>query len=206
MTRSISRQSPDCSPSRPAPLPAREMSVQGNPPVTSSTAPACSRTDSAVTSLTSSHLGTAGQCFARTARHQESHSACPAIVHPARSRPRSCRPIPENRDSARGRLTAAPPQPHTRAAGATPPPRRRAQPAGRPRSGRASFFEISTPGKPGQEGGGPGRSRTLTARIWSPRGRRGSDPQGKNWWTGRDSNPRPPACKAGALPAELRGA
>lgn len=99
--RSISRQSPDCSPSSPAPLPAREMSVQGNPPVMRSTAPARSRTDSAVTSRTSSHRGTPGQCCARTAEHHGSFSTCPAIPHPARSRPRSWRPMPEKRERSR---------------------------------------------------------------------------------------------------------
>jgi hypothetical protein len=29
------------------------------------------------------------------------------------------------------------------------------------------------------------------------------DSIGKDWWTWGDSNPRPPACKAGALPTEL---
>ena len=30
------------------------------------------------------------------------------------------------------------------------------------------------------------------------------DEQGRRWWSRPDSNRRPPACKAGALPAELR--
>src|SRR6516164_2886852 len=43
-------------------------------------------------------LGTSGQCFASTFRHHGSISTCPAIVIPARSRPRSSPPMPVNSD------------------------------------------------------------------------------------------------------------
>jgi hypothetical protein len=44
--------------------------------------------------------------------------------------------------------------------------------------------------------------RTCARRL---SGRRGSivDHPAVEWWTERDSNPRPPPCKGGALPAEL---
>ncbi len=48
------------------------------------------------------------------------------------------------------------------------------------------------------------RFELATFRVWTERSNQLSYPAVKKWWTLSGSNRRPPACKAGALPAELR--
>lgn len=48
------------------------------------------------------------------------------------------------------------------------------------------------------------RLELATFRVWTERSNQLSYPAVKKWWTLSGSNRRPPACKAGALPAELR--
>ena len=74
--------------------PAELNGWHGKPPQMRSTAVSLS----APTLRTSSCLGTSGQWFARTLRHHGSISTCQAQRIPARSRPRSMPPMPENSD------------------------------------------------------------------------------------------------------------
>lgn len=83
--------------SAPLPLPATLQGWQGNPPMMASIFPHRATTSAAWTFRTSLHLGTFGQCFARTRWQKGSISTCPAQVHPARSQPRSKAPMPANR-------------------------------------------------------------------------------------------------------------
>ena len=45
--------------------------------------------------------------------------------------------------------------------------------------------------------------RTLESFAWTPATSNEGDNTGWKWWSGRGSNPRPPRCERGALPAEL---
>jgi hypothetical protein len=106
MMRSISNQRPLAAPARPAPLPARLMSVQGHPPTRTCTrsrlaAPAC------LTSLTA--LLAPGQCRARLRLHHSSISTCHRHSAPVAHSTPSARPStpPENREPSVGRSSVA---------------------------------------------------------------------------------------------------
>jgi hypothetical protein len=43
----------------------------------------------------------------------------------------------------------------------------------------------------------------LRGRRWAQSGQNGKRDRRNDWWTARGSNPRPPHCERGALPAEL---
>ena len=65
---------------------------------------------------------------------------------------------------------------------------------------------VSFPRMPADVGGGHAASCQRVCRILEirPGKIRWRKPIGRRWWSRRDSNPRHPACKAGALPTELR--
>ena len=71
-----SAHSPDCSPSMPAPLPAGDMSWQGNPPQIRST---LARLDAPASRTSVTERSALGQCLARFARARASVSTCQSV-------------------------------------------------------------------------------------------------------------------------------
>ncbi len=101
-----SNQRPERSPSSPAPFPAPLTSWHGKPPQSRSTR---GRVAVLPTVRTSSCLSAFGQCLASTARQNGSISTWNRTgPRPARSRPRSRPPIPENSEPIVSNAAAAP--------------------------------------------------------------------------------------------------
>src|SRR5690606_11379307 len=92
-----SHHNPLRSPASPARRPATLRSWQGNPPQMRSTGARFARP----TFRTSSCSSTFGQCRRSTARHCLSFSTCHTTRMPARSRPMSIPPTPENSEPTR---------------------------------------------------------------------------------------------------------
>jgi len=94
MRRWYSNHNPLRLPDKPAPRPTALMSWQGNPPAMTLT---CSFISLAFSLVTSSKIGTSGQCVLRTERQKGSISQKATVRIPARSRPRLNPPMPEKR-------------------------------------------------------------------------------------------------------------
>lgn len=101
MIRRYSSQRPDRAPLMPDRFPAVEMSWHGNPPqMTSMSVIPSRRRVSALSSRTSSYIGTPGQCLDSTRRQKGSISQNATVSNPpVRSSPRENPPMPLKRSS-----------------------------------------------------------------------------------------------------------